>query len=327
MKSLKRIVTLFAIASVMAFASGCSLFTQAPAKPAEDVVKEAMTNLSKVKSGSYELTMEGVAVGAPEATPQNVDFDGTIAGVFDGTDVKVPKFTMKLDGNLSIDKAAAEVIGLELRLDKDNFYANIAKLPDLGPSIPKEMLAVVMGKWWKIAIPAGTFDQLAEMQQEDETKLPPDVKAMKDLVNNTKFFKDLKFVGNESVDGSDCFRYTGTLDKDAVKTFVTEAGKIQQQEMAEADVQSLDSFLAATTAPFDLWIESATTTLVKVSGELKIAPENAGSVVLDISFKVGDMNKAVTVEAPADATLFDPSMLFGGLPSATEEPSAPVVVE
>jgi hypothetical protein len=312
MKSLKRIVTLLALASVMAFASGCSLFTQAPVKPAEEVVKEAMTNLSKIKSGSYELTMKGVAIGAPEATPKNVDFDGTVAGVFDSTDAKVPKFTMKLDGNLSIDKAAAEVVGVELRLDKDNFYANIAKLPDLGPSIPKEAVAMFMGKWWQIAVPAGTFDQLAELQEEDETKLPADVKAMKDLVKNTKFFKDLKYVSAESVDGTNCFHYTGTLDKDAVKTFVVEAGKIQGQEMAEGDVTSLDSFLKATTAPFDLWVDSATTTLKKVSGKLNIVPEEAGSLVLDISFMVGNMNKAQTVEVPKDATLFDPSVFLGG---------------
>jgi len=325
MKSLKRIMTLLALVSVVAFASGCSLFTKAPTKPAEDVVKEAMTNLSKVKSGSYELIMKGVAVGAPEATPKNVDFDGTIAGIFDSTDIKVPKFTIKVDGNLSIDKAVAELIGLELRLDKDNFYANIASLPDLGESVPKEMVALFLGKWWKVAVPAGTFDQLAELQQEDETKLTPEVKAMRELVKNTKFFKDLKYVSTESVDGSDCYYYTGTLDKDAVKTFVVEAGKIQGQAMAEADVLSLDSFLKATTAPFEMWVEADTTTLKKISGKLNIIPENAGSLVLDISLEVGDMNKAMTIEVPADATVFDPAVFLGGGTSATTETATPAV--
>ncbi|MFA7685896.1 MAG: hypothetical protein WCX95_03810 [Candidatus Gracilibacteria bacterium] len=309
---MKKLWNVVALLAVLAMATGCSLTGGTePAKPAEDVIKEAMTNLSKVTSGNYELAMKGDVVGAEGQVPANASFDGTIGGLFDSKDPKKPQFTMKLDGTMSIDKAESQDVEVELRLNQTDVYVNLAKLPDLGESVPKEMVAAFTGKWWQIAIPAGAFEGLP-VTGGDEATMTPEQKALKTLIENTKFFKDLKFEGNESVGGSDCLHYVGSLDKVAIKTFVTEAAKLQGQVMSETELKDLDSLLGATEAPADLWVDSSNMTMKKIGTKLTIAPEGAGSLTLDFSFMVSDVNKAVTVEVPAGATIFDPAMLFGG---------------
>lgn len=307
---------MLALVATMSLAGGCALLGgEEPQKPAEDVVRESITNLSNVTSGSYELTMKGTAVGSPGQTPENINFDGSIAGLFDNKDPKKPQFTMKLGGTLSLDAEEAQAVDVELRLDKANLYVNLTKLPDLGDSIPKEMVAAFANKWWQIAIPEGTFDQLP-IGGQDETTMTPEQKALKELVDKTEFFKDLKFEGNDTVDGTDCYHYVGSLDKDSIKTFLTEASKIQNQTMTETDLQNIDAFFNSTTAPSDIWIDSSNMTLKKFGTKIVVAPENSGSLTMEFAFMVGDLDKEITVEVPAGATLFDPAMLFGGVPLA-----------
>lgn len=323
---MKKLWNVVALVAVLALASGCSLSGGTePAKPAEEVVKEAMANFSKVTSGNYELTVKGDVVGAPGQVPANANFEGTVSGLFDSKDPKKPQFTMKTVGTMSMDKGASQNVDLELRLNKTDIFVNLAKLPDLGESVPKEMVAAFTGKWWQIAIPEGALEGLP-VTGADESTMTPEQKALKTLVDNTKFFKDLKYEGNESVGGSDCIHYVGTLDKAAIKTFVVEAGKIQGQVMSETELKDLDAFLGATDAPADLWIDSSNMTLKKVGTKLTIAPADAGSLNLEFSFMVSDVNKEVTVEVPEGATVFDPAMLFGGaLPTGTT-PEVPAVV-
>jgi len=309
---MKKLWNVVALIAVLAMVTGCSLTGGTePAKPAEDVVKEAMTNLSKVTSGTYELAMKGDVVGAEGQTPANASFNGTIGGLFDNKNPKTPQFTMKLAGDMSVDGGAAENIDVELRMNTTDLFVNLVKLPDLGEAVPKEMLAAFTGKWWQIAIPAGAFEGLP-VTGGDEATMTPEQKALKDLVENTKFFTDLKYEGNESVGGEDCYHYVGKLDKEAVKTFVTEAGKLQGQIMAEAELAELDKVLAATEAPVDLWVGVESMTMKKFGTKLAITPEGQGSMNLEFSFTMSDLNKEMTVEVPAGATLFDPAMLFGG---------------
>lgn len=318
MKKLRNLLVITALVSVLTGLTGCGLTSKEPAKPAQDVVKESITNLLNTTSKSYDLTVNGDAVGAPGATPKDVKFNGTVAGVYDGTEAKKPQFTVKLDGSLIADAAPENSLSLEMRLDKANLYLNVAKIPDLGTTVPKETIAMIVGKWWKIAVPEGTFDQLAAINDQNDKDLSPDAKAMKDLFKNTNFFTGLKFVGSENVNGANAFHYTGTLDKVAVKTFVTEASKLQKQTLADTDVKNLDAFLAATTAPVDFWVDETTMTLTKVTSQLNVVPQNAGSLKIDLGLTFGNFNQAVTIEVPKDATLFDPSKFLGGSAATTD---------
>jgi len=312
MKTIKKIVAVFLLATVIFTLSGCSWFMSEPEKEAQDFVKESISNLYNVTSGNYELSLKGVASGAPNAVPQNLNFNLSMAGLFDSKDSKAPQFTMKLAGDMAADQDTKQAIDIELRLNKENFYVLLTQLPDFGETVPKEAIALFTGKWWQIAIPEGAFEQMSLLEQ-DETKMTPEQKAFKELFNKTKFFKDLKFIAGDSLSGVDCYHYSGVLDKDGIKTFLAEASKLQGQEMTETDLQNLDSFLAATTAPVDLWIDSSTATLKKFASKLTIVPQNAGYADIKLSFELKNVNEDVSVEIPANATIFDPASLFGGM--------------
>lgn len=311
---MKKLLALFTLAAVVSFSGGCSLFQKAPEKPAEEIVKESVSNLFKVTSASYELSMDGTLVGAPGQAPANMKFDGKVSGVFDEKESKKPQFTMKAAGNLTVDKNDSQAVDVELRLNKTDLYVMLTKLPDLGDTLPKDVVAMFVGKWWRIAVPEGTFDQMGGLSLggEDEASMTPEQKAAKELLDKTAFFKDLKFAENDTVDGVSCYRYSGALDKDSLKNFLVEAAKIQKSEVTEADLQNFDAFMKATTAPVDMWIDPAGMTLKKINAKLNVAPENAGSFVLNISFKVGDLNEEVVIDVPENATLFDPAAMFGG---------------
>ncbi|MDD3861316.1 MAG: hypothetical protein PHP74_00245 [Candidatus Gracilibacteria bacterium] len=315
MKTLWKVSSLIMI---LAIVSGCSLFggsAPAPDQTPESVVKEAMTNLSKVTSGKYELSLKGDGIGAPGATPEKISFDGLMNGLFDSQDPKKPQFTMDLEGEMTADEGEAQKIDIELRVDQSNFYVNLTQLPDFGEAAPKEMLAMFTGKWWQIAIPEGALEGLP-IGQTDEENMTPEQKALKELTEKTNFFKDLAFEGSKKIDGVNCFHYVGVLDKEAMKTFVVEAGKIGGEEIPESEMGNLNSLFEALNAPIDFWIDSKNMTMKKIETEVSIKPEGQGSFDMNFSFMVSDLNKEMKVEVPEGATIFDPAMLFGGMDMA-----------
>ncbi|MFA6917379.1 MAG: hypothetical protein WC285_00900 [Candidatus Gracilibacteria bacterium] len=308
---MKKLQAFVALTIVMALIGGCAL---SPEKAAKNAIREATANFLKVSSANYELVLNGALAGTPDQQ-LSVSFDAKAVGVYDKKDPKKPQFATKITGGLAIAEQPAQNFDVELRLNTTDLYANLFKVPALAETfVPKKTISAIANKWWTVPVPAGAFDQMPVGGAQDEATKTPEQKASDELFKKTDFFKDLKLVGEEALDGVNCLHYNGNIDKEASKTFIVESSKINGKTLSETELKDLDSFLKSLTAPVDMWIDSSNSTLVKVASKLSVVPENGGSLTLDLSFKVSNLDKEVKIDVPKGATLFDPSILAGALP-------------
>jgi hypothetical protein len=324
MKKIQSSLVLFAFVLSSFALSGCFL-DKAPETPPQDVVKEGMQNFSKIKSGVYEISLKGAAVGAEGVTPKNVGFDVKFGGVFDGNDAKHPLFSLKADGNVTVDEQKPQLLNAELRINKENLYAFIQNVPNFDNAIPSELIAMFASKWWQVAIPEGTFEKIKlPTTAVDEANLTPEEKQIKELINNTNFFTNITYDGNEKIAGENCYRYTASLDKKAINDFSVKVSEIQKTQITPEQVAQLNAFLDTANMPAKIWVAKSDNTMRKVEGTLQLKPANAGSIDITFSFTASDLNKAVTIEVPKDAVKFDPSVFtgLGGAASATGTPDA-----
>ncbi len=295
---------------------GCGAQEQPQMTP-DEVVKEGVKNLYEVNSGEYEINLKGEAVGAEGMTPQNIDFDVNLEGIFDYSSKILPKYTMRLNGAAIVDGGSEESLSLELRLDNENMYVYISEVPSLDGALPAEMVELFADQWWSLPIPEeAKAAAQAAMEEADagmERELTAEEKQMKELVENTTFFGNLKFKGTEKVAGVDSYRYSAELDKEALKDFMTSAASMQGQVVSSADIENLNAMLEATYLPVDVWVGVEDLILRKVEGVMEVTPEDAGTMDLEFELVLSSLGEDVEIQSPQDAQEFDPMMMFGGM--------------
>lgn len=288
--------------------SGCSLFNGGPKEDPSAVVKEAFKNLYSIKSNSYDVSLKGNYSDGSEA----LKFDFSLTGAEDMADPKKPKFTMLIDGTGSFTGYENQGVKAEIRMDENNFYFILNEVSDFGGSLPAELVTPYLGKWYKMAIPADAFDDYPVLFSDDQN-LTEQEKQLKTLLENTSFFKEIEYAGTEG----NFLMYKASLDKDAVKTFMVEAAKIEGTTTSEAEVKDLEDGLKMIDLNVDLGVNKDKNVLAKMEGVLKInasedenGNENgSGSIGFDIS--IDNIDEAVIVEVPADVSELDPMALFG----------------
>lgn len=283
--------------------SGCSLLNKGG--PKEDpgvVVKEAFKNLYSVKSNTYDVSLKGNFGDNSET----VDFDFSLTGSEDMADPKKPKFTMLVDGTGSFTGYENQGVKAEIRMDESNLYFVLNEVSDFGGSLPTELVAPYLGKWYKMAIPAGSFDDYPVLFSDDQN-LTEQEKQLKTLLENTSFFKEIKYTGTEG----NLLMYKASLDKDAVKTFMIEAAKIEGTTASEAEIKDLEDGLKMIELDVNLGVDKDKNVLTKMAGKLEINAEADGTGSMEFEVSLDNIDEAVTVEVPAGATEFDPMTLFG----------------
>jgi len=296
---------------VSMFLAGCQ---QAPSKPAETVIKEGMTKLMAVTSGSYEVAFKG---DLKDQAGQQIKFDLTTSGQVDVKDPKDPKMTLKLAGSASDGKDMGGEGSLELRLNKEALYFNVMKLSLLKGvgEVPKEVTDM-FAKWWKMTLPAGTMDELAtSIPSGDEAKMTPEQLKVKKALEEANFFGSPKFVGTENVKGEDSYHYSVTLDKKALVAFMKKAAEAEGQTISESEVADAEKGLAMVDVTGDLYVSIKSGALNKFSGNVKLsgtaADEPSGTITVVAT--LWDVNNAVTLEVPKDATEFPVEQFLGPL--------------
>ncbi|MFA6992186.1 MAG: hypothetical protein WC269_02795 [Candidatus Gracilibacteria bacterium] len=318
MKNFKKLCAIFLSAVVLVVFSGCKAENgSGPATEPDVVLKEAMGNVYAIYAGGYELSFNGDMTAnetpdAPDATTsasRNVNFDVVLSGIFDSQDKTSPKFTLGVDAKVKTGEEPVSLLGAELRLTKDYLYGVLSKAEG-GPSeIPVEVTQL-LGQWYKMPVPPDTF-ATSNLPTGKEEDLSPDQLKMKELIVKSSFFKDTKYVGTEDVNGVSSYHYTVVLDKDGIKKFLEEAALLSGSQLTDTDKQDMDDALSSTDLSGDIWVGADDMIIRKADGDLKMTLQDTG--VLDMTFGIAleNVNKVQTVEEPADAKDFDPSVLFG----------------
>lgn len=289
-------------------------------KAAQDAVHTAMVNSSKIKSENYDLALKGKITAAKDSTAKFKELNGTMdfGGVFDMRTKEDPKFTLNIGVKGTVDGGKEQNIGGEMLLANKNFYFTVSKLDVDGiPDLYKAAVDQFMNKWWTVALPPESFAKLTA-SAGDEKDMTPEQKQLKELMEKTQFFKNVSDVGADKVGDVATEKYSVELDKEAFKTYLTEASKITGQATAATDLAQFDKLMALVDFKGNVWISQDDQMLRKVDGTVVIAAgAETGNVDMNLqaTYTVDNLNKDVKVEVPAKADKFDLAKLLG-MPAA-----------
>ncbi len=296
----------------LVFATGCGV---GASNPGNEVLQQGLTNLYyDTTSAKFDLSVNADIVAPEGQTPAKVTFEATLSGDMDNTNPSEPKFNMVLKGGGKADEEAQEKVSAEMKSDSKLLYFVVNEITSFGGALPEEQVKDFLGKWYKMEIPAETFaslDKKSEMTEEE--------KKIKELAEKTNFMKDIKFEGTKKIMGEECYVYSAFLDKEAVKNFMVEVAKIEDGvEPSESEIADLETQLEMFGIEGKFYVGVEDKVLRGAEGSFVATPEG-GKITVDFKLSMGDLNKAVNVEAPASAELFDPMMLMGG--AAMMDPS------
>jgi len=303
--------------------SGCQ---QAPQKTPEQALNDGMKNLTAVTSHQYAITFNGDLNGPQGQKPAKVTFNVALSGSADIKDMQDPKFNLKIDGTGNADDQGASA-SAEIRMNKDDVFFTLSKLDLKGAAqpIPKEFMDMYLAKWWKIAIPPEALKEFEANLPEygSQEAMTPAQQKIKDLVNNTQFFKNVKYVGAESVKDVPSFHYTADLDKDAFMAFALQAAQDQGKTIADSDKKDMQDAMQKIDFTGNVWVTQDTGILNQVTGDIKfistVPTDPTGTV--SISATLWDFNKPVTVEVPTGAQDFPVQALLGGILGGGDAPT------
>lgn len=289
-------------------------------KAAQEAVQKAMVNSSKVKSESYDLTLKGKVTAAKDSTAQFKELDGSMgfSGVVDMRKKEDPKFTLKIDAKGTVDGGKEQAVGGEMILVNKSLYFSINKLAVDGiPDLYKAAVDQFMNKWWSVVLPPESFDKLTA-SAGDEKDMTPEQKQIKELMEKTQFFKNVKDKGADKVGSVDAQKYSVELDKEAFKTYLNEVSKITGQATKSEDMAQIDKLMALVEFKGNVWVSKDDQMLRKLEGTVVIAAgteTNNLAMNFQTSYTVDNLNKDVKVDAPAKSEKFDLSKMLG-IPAA-----------
>ncbi len=286
--------------------AGCQDVSAPTSQKAPEVaLQEGLMKLSGMTSYNFDLGLKGDLKGPAGQPPAKVTFDATMKGGIDTKDAKDPRLNLNLKGNMMADQDGGDG-ELSFRMNKDALYLNLMALEGKGAiTIPEEMKAELINKWWTMPVPPEALEEMAKsMPQGAEANMTEDQKKMKALIDQTKFFKNVAYVNMESVAGEQSYHYTGVLDKDAFSTFVAKAAELQGETVSEEEKAEMKASLESFDFSGDFYVGKDSGVLNKVKGVFTIkenADQSAPSGSVTVEVTLSDLNKPVTIEVPADA--------------------------
>ncbi len=298
-------------------------------KVAQDAVHTAIVNSSNVKSENYSLILDGKVTAGKDSTAQFKELKGSLnfSGAYDIKTKDDPKLTLKIGAKGTVDGGKEQSVGGEIVLANKNFYFLIGKLDVDGiPDLYKVAVDQFLNKWWSVALPPESLAQF-NAGAADDANLTPEQKQLKELMKKTQFFKNVKAAGADKVGDVEAEKYSVELDKEALKTYLTEAAKISGQSAEGGDLEQVTKLVNTVEFKGSVWVSKDDQMMRKLDGTMTIAesPETAGSAIsFQATYMVDNLNKAVKVEAPAKSEKFDLSKIMG-IPAAPVAPAAPVV--
>jgi len=284
---------------------GCTTVPE-PDKPAEEVIKEGMANLSSITSYKYDVSLKG---DMKDPNSGDVKFDFMVNGAVDVKDMKDPKVSVKLNGSAQDAEGTSGSAKAEMVVNKDAVYFNLMSL-DLGEEglLPPDVKDY-MGKWWMIELPPEVLNEMAEASED----MDADSEEMKEMLENAKLFNAPEYVGGESVMGDPSWRYKVTVDKEAFVEFAKETAEREGTPLSASEIAEAEAAFENVDIVGDVWVSSTSNVVNQFKGTMNFKGEAGESGVLTVSVTLGDINKPVTLSVPSGAEEFPLEELLGPL--------------
>ncbi|MEK7673524.1 MAG: hypothetical protein AAB373_06595 [Patescibacteria group bacterium] len=325
MKNFKMAKVMGLILSLAIVATGCRSGGGHDETAAAEL-KAAMTNNQSVKASEYTMNLKGTANVQEKADDDevNLEFDIGLSGIANAKDPKNPQFSMKIAGTGSLNGGDDESAEGEVRVANNKVFFTLAKLSDFDQdAMTMAMIQPSLGKWWYVALPA---EIVAEMQKydysDDESKMTPEQKEMKELFDKTDLMKNVQKGGEEDFNGVKTVKYTAELDKEAFMTYVKEASKIAGEAIPESELAEIDRVLDIGDVEIKVWVATEDQTVRKLSAEFDVSEgkdqEEMEKFDLALTFEMtqSNLDGDLSVEEPEGAQLFDlMGMMMGGMGS------------
>ena len=291
-----------------------------PDQPAEELIKEAVDNMSKVKSASYNISLDGTINDEdPLSLFKEIDFNGNFSGQYDFNDLKDPNFSLLVEIIASLDGGNDENINAEFRITDNNLYFSLADISDINGELPIELITPFLSKWWFIPIPEENLEAIEFYTDENETNLTEEQKKVKALLKDAFMFENVEYQGDEKIKGVKSYYYTADLDEKAIKDYLLESAEIMGETTSASDIEQIDSFLSNLDLNLGLWISKGEKTLIQVSADASIEEPGYVSLDLELTYTLSDVNEKVKLEAPENAEMLDVLSMLGGAAALVPE--------
>jgi len=287
-----------------------------PLKPAgpvpETIVTKMITGMKAVKSYHTAIQLD-----ASEKSSQT-KLSLVISGDNDSTDVSNPKSSYSIKANLTTKGSAtpsASAILSFITIDKASYFKidNVVS-PETYSSYLGLNVSKIKGKWFKIdqdSINALSQAQVGQSGTANvaQTTASDLVSKFQNLISTENMISAEKQLADEAVDGQSDYHYSSTINKIALKDFITKAAALFQGATADAATKNMLSGLANSISGsigdtnMDMWIGKIDHLLYKsgISSSIDLSKINPGvksQIQLSISTTNSNFNKSIIVQAP-----------------------------
>jgi hypothetical protein len=199
------------------------------------------------------------------------------------------------------------------------FYIRLLDLPAI-PNFPAESLADLVGVWWQIdtkqlkdlGTDLGGVSGLSDAVGTPSAQLDEEGKQSRQLILDSKFFKDIEFDKTEDINGKPAYKYDVVLDKVGLADYLKKVSEINGTKDASNDAK-LDTLLKSMDFTGSVWVDKATSILVKIDGSITFPgadPAAMGLKDVELELAFSDLNQPFYIEAPQDYKVFDLSAFF-----------------
>jgi hypothetical protein len=305
---MKKIIYVFLVSVLILVGCGVDQ-TESPTGDSEDILRQAFESWKDVYSGGYELTLDGTLIGTDGESPLKMEVDGSLDGIFDLNDPVYPELEIHVKGEIETDGESDGPFDFEVRTDGRVLYALISKFPDAGGYIPSELASFFVGQWWEIPLPDGFFAN-APLElwtnKNVEGALTPGEQEMKALLDNTKFFKNIEYLGTSRVRGEQTHHYSTMMDKAAVTEFINQASRIDTERITKEDLSNFANTLNASDFDVEIYVGVDDMIMRKISGVFNMDVGNGGKMEVDFELITEKLNKDVDIAEPMNAQEIDP---------------------
>lgn len=287
------------------FLSGCQQPPPTDQQP-EIVIREALLKFVDVNSYRYELELKG---DMNDPLSGKVLVDILLAGVVDVMDPSDPKFSMKVDGSVNPEEGDGGSASGEVIISKEAMYANLSSLNiegDVGAMPPE--LEEMLGKWFKVPMPEGTFDELSEVVPstgDEEQKA-----AVKSAIEEVNLFAEPKYVGTENIMGESSYHYSAKFDSDAFLEFAKKTAEAQGEVVSEQEIAMAKAEFEKLDIVADIWVGTQSGVVTQFVGNMKFNDEQVGGELM-LRITLGGINEPVSLNIPQDAEEFPLEGLLG----------------
>ncbi len=233
---------------------------------------------------SGTVTLDGVLQDAGNSVQMGVSVDALIAPGGGGSQ------TFRLQGAGEMIVVGKKELSFKVE--------SLSTEPD-GALFQPELLALLTGQWWTVPAPAS--DQAATVPGGTMTPSPSVLRAQAQVVRVTADR------GTDMIDGSEAYHYDVALDSEKLLAYLEEVAAARQETM---DRESLRAVIAALDASGEMWIDTETYVLKKVTWDISRLQTGQGTLSGSFAVLLSDFDAAPVILPPADAKPFSPSSFF-----------------